>query len=168
MLIDCPDPDTNEAETHDSNLARLHQLLPYCDVLIYTSTQQKYRSARVGDELAQAAKLRLEAQALLASFDKKKADAEAQAATIIAEARAQAEQIAKDAAVRMDEFVTRRTAQAEGKIAFAEAQATAQVRAAAADHAARAAEIVLRGEARGSAGAELVSREIGALKARLN
>ena len=126
------------------------------------------RGKAIADELAQAAKLRLEAQALLASFDKKKADAEAQAATIIAEARAQAEQIAKDAAVRMDEFVTRRTAQAEGKIAFAEAQATAQVRAAAADHAARAAEIVLRGEARGSAGAELVSREIGALKARLN
>lgn len=55
VLIDCPDPDTTEAETHGSNLARLHQLLPFCDVLIYTSTQQKYRSARVLDELAQAA-----------------------------------------------------------------------------------------------------------------
>lgn len=55
VLIDCPDPDTTEAETAGSNLARLHQLLPYCDVLIYTSTQQKYRSARVVDELAQAA-----------------------------------------------------------------------------------------------------------------
>ncbi|MGQ0637024.1 MAG: hypothetical protein ACT4QC_20635 [Planctomycetaceae bacterium] len=55
VLIDCPDPDTTEAETAGSNLARLHQLLPFCDVLIYTSTQQKYRSARVVDELAQAA-----------------------------------------------------------------------------------------------------------------
>lgn len=55
VIIDCPDPDTSEAETHGSNLARLHQLLPFCDVLIYTSTQQKYRSARVTDELAQAA-----------------------------------------------------------------------------------------------------------------
>ena len=55
VLIDCPDPDTSEVETHDSNLARLHQLLPYCDVLIYASTQQKYRSARVADELLQAA-----------------------------------------------------------------------------------------------------------------
>lgn len=55
VIIDCPDPDTTEAETHGSNLARLHQLLPFCDVLIYTSTQQKYRSARVTDELAQAA-----------------------------------------------------------------------------------------------------------------
>ncbi len=55
ILIDCPDPDTTEAETPASNLARLHRLLPHCDVLIYTSTQQKYRSARVGEELGQAA-----------------------------------------------------------------------------------------------------------------
>lgn len=55
VLIDCPDPDTTEAETTGSNLARLHHLLPFCDVLIYTSTQQKYRSARVIDELALAA-----------------------------------------------------------------------------------------------------------------
>src|SRR5579872_3964930 len=55
VLIDCPDPDTTEAEINGSNLARLHHLLPYCDVLLYTATQQKYRSARVGDELGQAA-----------------------------------------------------------------------------------------------------------------
>ena len=55
VLIDCPDPDTTEAETDGSNLARLHHLLPHCDVLLYTATQQKYRSARVGDELSQAA-----------------------------------------------------------------------------------------------------------------
>jgi hypothetical protein len=55
VLVDCPDPDTNETESPGSNLQRLHQLLPHCDVLIYTSTQQKYRSARVADELGQAA-----------------------------------------------------------------------------------------------------------------
>ena len=55
LIIDCPDPDTNEAATAGSNLDRLRQLLPMCDVLIYTSTQQKYRSARVVDELGQAA-----------------------------------------------------------------------------------------------------------------
>lgn len=55
VLLDCPDPDTTESETTGSNLERLHHLLPLCDVLIYTSTQQKYRSARVTDELAQAA-----------------------------------------------------------------------------------------------------------------
>jgi F-type H+-transporting ATPase subunit b len=126
------------------------------------------RGKAIADELSEAVKLRQEAQALLASFDKKKVEAQAQAAAIVADARAQADQLAKDAATRMDEFVVRRTAQAEAKIAFAEAQATAEVRAAAADHAARAAEIVLRGEAKGKTGAELVARDIGALKSRLN
>ena len=55
IVIDCPDPDTSEAETTTSNLARLHRLLPFCDVLLYVSTQQKYRSAKVSDELLQAA-----------------------------------------------------------------------------------------------------------------
>ena len=55
VLIDCPDPDTAEAETPGSQLEKLHRLLPGCDVLIYVSTQQKYRSARVADEVGQAA-----------------------------------------------------------------------------------------------------------------
>ena len=80
VLVDCPDPDTTEdvvagnatapqtaattadaaiepPETHasETNLARLRQILPHCDVLLVTTTQQKYRSARVADELAAAA-----------------------------------------------------------------------------------------------------------------
>jgi hypothetical protein len=54
VVIDCPDPDTSEVDAKGSNLQRLHQLLPHCDVLIYTSTQQKYRSGRVADELGLA------------------------------------------------------------------------------------------------------------------
>ncbi|MFO1021339.1 MAG: GTPase domain-containing protein [Planctomycetales bacterium] len=54
ILIDCPDPDTNETETEGSNLEKLHHLLPFCDCLIYTATQQKYRSSRVVQELARA------------------------------------------------------------------------------------------------------------------
>ena len=51
VILDCPDPDTNEAETAGSNLETLRRMLPHCDVLVYASTQQKYRSARVIDEL---------------------------------------------------------------------------------------------------------------------
>lgn len=54
IVVDCPDPDTSEGETSGSNLARLRKMLPHCDVLLFVSTQQKYRSARVGDELQQA------------------------------------------------------------------------------------------------------------------
>ena len=126
------------------------------------------RGAAIQAELDQAARLRSEATALLASFEKKTAEAEANAAAIVAEARAQAEQLAKDAAVRMSDFIARRTKQAEAKIAFAEAQAAADVRAAAADHAAKAAEVVLREQMQGASGAELISHEIAGIRSRLN
>ena len=42
-------------EIADSNLARLRKILPHCDVLLVATTQQKYRSARVAEELAAAA-----------------------------------------------------------------------------------------------------------------
>jgi hypothetical protein len=54
VVVDCPDPDTSEGETSGSNLSRLRKILPHCDVLLIVSTQQKYRSARVSDELLQA------------------------------------------------------------------------------------------------------------------
>ena len=55
VIIDCPDPDTSEGADSGSNLARLRAILPHCDVLLYVSTQQKYRSARISEELADAA-----------------------------------------------------------------------------------------------------------------
>jgi hypothetical protein len=56
VILDCPDPDTTEdPESAGTNLARLRRMLPYCDVLLVTTTQQKYRSARVLDEMASAA-----------------------------------------------------------------------------------------------------------------
>lgn len=56
VMIDCPDPDTTESpDSAESNLARLRQILPHCDVILVATTQQKYRSARVADELAAAA-----------------------------------------------------------------------------------------------------------------
>ena len=55
VVIDCPDPDTSEDSAAGSNTAILREMLPHCDVLLYVSTQQKYQSARVIDELADAA-----------------------------------------------------------------------------------------------------------------
>lgn len=56
VIIDCPDPDTTEEpNAADTNLARLRQILPHCDVLLVATTQQKYRSARVAEELNLAA-----------------------------------------------------------------------------------------------------------------
>ncbi len=56
VLIDCPDPDTTESsDAAETNLSRLRRILPHCDVLVIAATQQKYRSARVAEELAAAA-----------------------------------------------------------------------------------------------------------------
>ena len=146
----------------------------FVGVLIYVGAPRMLlkaldaRGEAIRAELAEAARLRDEATALLASFEKKSAEAEANAAAIIAEARLQAEQLSKDAADRMAEFIARRTKQAEAKIAFAEAQAAADVRAAAADRAAKAAESVLRDQMQTGAGADLVAREIADIKSRLN
>lgn len=55
VIIDCPDPDTSETAELGSNLAILRNIIPHCDVLLYASTQQKYKNARVIDELADVA-----------------------------------------------------------------------------------------------------------------
>jgi F-type H+-transporting ATPase subunit b len=143
-------------------------LLGYLGVHRMVLSSLDKRGKQIADELAQAAKLRDEAIALLASFERKASEAEASAAEIVANAKAEAEALAKETADRLADFVARRTKQAETKIAMAEAQAAADVRAVAADHAAKAAEILLRGETSGPTGAELVAREISSLKDRLN
>ncbi len=118
------------------------------------------RINRVKAELAEAERLRAEAAALMASFEAKRKQAEADAAGIVAQARTEADMLARDAKVRMEEFVTRRTKQANDKIAQAEAQATADVRAAAAEAAVQAATVVLAQDVKSGNGASLVDRGI--------
>lgn len=119
-------------------------------VAIYLGVHSKigaaldHRGDRIKAELAEAQRLREEAEAVLASFEGKRIQAEKEAAEIVEQARVDAEAIAREAEERMAEFVRRRTAQAEAKIATAETQAIGQVRAAAADAATAAAEVVLR------------------------
>jgi len=158
----------------DAEFFVLLGFLVFVGLLIYVGAHRVVlnaldaRGEAIAAELAQASKLRDEATALLASFEQKSAEAEANAAAIVAEARAQAEQLNLEAAERLKEFVARRTKQAEVKIALAEAQAAAEVRAAAADHAAKAAEVVLADQMKGSAGADLVAHEIGEIRRRLS
>jgi F-type H+-transporting ATPase subunit b len=122
------------------------------------------RATRISAELAEAARLRAEAEAVLASFEHRRAEAQAEAESVVAQAHAEAERIAAEARARMTEFLQSRTKQAEEKISVAETQAVAEVRAAAAEAATKAAEIVLRGEAQGAFGAELIAKGIADLK----
>ena len=106
--------------------------------------------ARIKAELDEARRLREEAAGIVAQYQKKRHEAEAEAEAIIAGARAEAERVAAEAKAKMEEFVARRTKMAETKIAQAEAQALADVRAAAADAAVAAAEKILSETAKGS------------------
>lgn len=120
------------------------------------------RVSRIRSELAEAQRLRAEAEALHASFERKRAEAELEAEAIIAQARSEAELLAKEARQRLDDYVGRRMRQVEEKIALAETQAAAEVRARAADLAVLAAEGVLR---KGVPGADFVAAGVEQVKA---
>jgi F-type H+-transporting ATPase subunit b len=126
------------------------------------------RNTRVSHELEEARRLKSEAQALLAEYQKKQREAEAEAASIIAQAKTEAQEIAAEAKIRMEEFVARRTKMAEGKIAQAEVQALADVRAAAAEAAVKASEKVLSETVKGKVADDLLSAAIRDVKARLD
>jgi F-type H+-transporting ATPase subunit b len=125
------------------------------------------RGQRIADELAEAKRLRSEAEALLKEFESKRAAAEREAAEIVSNARDEAERLANDTQTKMADFVKRRTAAAETKIAQAEAQASAEVRAAAIDAAVRASERVIRGELSGSAAEQMVTKSLADVRAKL-
>ena len=126
------------------------------------------RAARIKAELDAATRLREEAQALLADYQRRRGEADREAEAIIVAAQGEAERLAADAKTKVEEFVARRTKTAETKIAQAEAQAVADVRAAAADAAVAAAEKILSETAKGKVGDDLIARGIQDLKAKLN
>ena len=101
------------------------------------------KAAKIQSELDEAARLRAEAEAMLAQIRQEKAEAEAQAADMLAAAEADARRIEAEAKAKLEETLARRQALAERRIAQAEAQATAEVKAAAADLAAKAAQDIL-------------------------
>src|SRR5580692_2828805 len=126
------------------------------------------RQTRIKSELDEARKLREEAQALLAEFERKGREAESEAEAIIASAKAEAERLATEAKARMEDFVARRTKMVEAKIAQAETQALADVKSAAADAAVAAAERILSVSAKGKVAEELLARGIEDVKKRFN
>ena len=143
-------------------------LLAYIGVHRQLAKSLDDRAARIKAELDEARKLRDDAAKLLADYQRKRHEAETEAQSIIAGARAEAERMAADAKVKVEEFVARRTQLAETKIAQAEAQATAEVRGAAADAAVAAAEKILAKEAKGKLAADLIAKGVEDVRKKLN
>ena len=146
----------------------------FLGVLVYFGAHRRVvdaldsRQARIKSELEEAVRLREEAQAVLAEFERKAKEAESEAASIIAGAKAEAERLATEAKARMEDFVVRRTKMAEAKIAQAEAQALADVRAAAADTAVTAAEKILGAAAKGKVAEDLLVKGIEDIRSKFN
>ena len=125
------------------------------------------RAAKIQSDLDEAARIRAEAEAMLAEIRAQREEAERQAAGMLAAAEADAMRLAANAKVKLEEQIKRRAALAERKIATAEAQAAAEVKAAAAELAAQAAERVLAARIAGAKSDPSVDAAIGQLAERL-
>lgn len=101
------------------------------------------RGRRIAAELEQAQKLREDAQAALAQFQRKQRDALKEAEAIVAQAREEADRIRVQAARDLEHALKRREQQAIDKVAQAEAAALQQVRDLAVDIAVQATEKLL-------------------------
>ncbi|PWT88913.1 MAG: ATP F0F1 synthase subunit B [Proteobacteria bacterium] len=126
------------------------------------------RRERIKSELDEARRLRTEAEALLAQYQRKQAAAEVEAQAIIASARSEAERLTAEAASKMDELIARRAKMAENKIAQAEAQALADVRSVASEAAVAAAEAILLRATKGKVSDDILAKSIADLRERLN
>ncbi len=126
------------------------------------------RAAAIAKELEEAAKLREEAQAVLASYQRKQRDAEQEAADIISLAKAEAERMRKETEANLAAQIERRTRQAEDKIAQAEAQALAEVKQVAIDTAVAAARQILSENMDEAQSAALIDKSIEDIKAKLH
>jgi F-type H+-transporting ATPase subunit b len=143
-------------------------ILAYYKVPAMIAKALDERAAGIRKELDEARRLREEAQALLADYQKKHRIAGQEAEAIVEQARREAEAFAAETRKSLTETVERRRKQAEDKIARAEAQATEDVRAAAVDMAIAAAEKILRDKAAGAGGSALIDESIRSIKTRLN
>jgi F-type H+-transporting ATPase subunit b len=146
----------------------------FCAILVYYKVPGMIakalddRAAGIRRELDEARRLREEAQALLADYEKRHRNAAEEAQAIVESARREADALAAEMRTSLRETLARRTKLAEEKIARAEAQAVDDVRSAAVERAIAAAERILREKAAGANGAALIDQGIQGLKGRLN
>lgn len=126
------------------------------------------RAEKISNELAEARKLREEAQQLLAEYQRKRKEAEKEASHIIAAAEHEAKALAADAKQKSEEYLVRRAALAEQKIAQAESQALIEVKSSVVDLAIAATETILAAKLTGKTADDYFSDSIEEVKSRLN
>jgi F-type H+-transporting ATPase subunit b len=116
------------------------------------------RAEAVKAELAEAARLRTEAETMLKQAEGDRAAALAEAERLLANAKAEAERVSQAAAAEAEAAASRRERMAMDRIAAAEAGAVAEVRNAAAEIATTAARTVIAERLDAAADAALIDK----------
>jgi F-type H+-transporting ATPase subunit b len=126
------------------------------------------RSAKIGNELAEAEKLRNEAEKLLADYQRRQRQALKDAEAILAHAKSEAERIRKESAANIETALKRRERQAMEKIAQAEAQAVTEVRNQAVNLAVLGAQKALSSGLDQARASSLIDQSVAELERRLH
>ena len=126
------------------------------------------RAAGIQADIDEARSLREEAQTLLASYERKHQEVQAQADKIVAQAKVDAEAAADQAREELKTSIARRLAAAEDQIASAEAGAVKEVRDMAAIVAVQAAKDVIAKQMTADSGNQLIDDAIAQVDAKLH
>ena len=126
------------------------------------------RSQKIAHDLDEARRLREEALELLAQYQRRQREAEDEAASIIEQAKRDADRMGKEARIKIQEQLERRAKAAEDKIARAEAQALAEVRNQTTELAVDAAQAIIRNRMDSGAQNAMIDKAIGELRQKIN
>lgn len=126
------------------------------------------RATAIRADLDEARRLRDEAHALLADYQRRSREAEDETKTILEQAKREGEALAAETRKNLQESVERRTKLAEEKIERAEAQALSDVRTAAVESAIAVAEKILKSRVAGATADTLIENGIRDLDGKLN
>ncbi|MCK5711380.1 MAG: F0F1 ATP synthase subunit B [Hyphomicrobiaceae bacterium] len=126
------------------------------------------RATAIRADLDEARRLRDEAHALLADYQRRSREAEEETKTIIEQAKREGEALAAETRKNLQESVERRTKLAEEKIERAEAQALSDVRTAAVESAIAVTEKILKSRVAGATANTLIENGIRDLDGKLN
>ena len=158
----------------NTNFIVLLAFLLFVGVLVYlkvpgllTGLLDK-RSEGIRGELNEAKALREEAQTLLASYERKSREVEAQAQKIIDRAKVEAEEAADEARAALAASIERRLQAAEDQIVSAQAAAVREVRDRAIEVAVAAAARVMAGSITAAEADALIEASIKEVKDRLH
>ena len=126
------------------------------------------RADKIRSDLDEAEKLRVDAQDLLASYQRKQRDAVKEAEAILAHAREEAERMRTRSAEELERSVARREQLALERIQQAETRAIADIRALAVDIALDATRTLIETSMQGSKADALIESSIQELPGRLH